>query len=115
MPTYRRGPEGVIITPSSTGQTLPSGGVTLLNTTAGSANYLIDAPVPGVKKYIFSFGNTTVANTVITSTASITFNGTNNKLSFAQTAGGANIALEGITATRWGILSSTGVTLATTN
>ena len=115
MPTYRNAPEGVVITPATTATALPYGGVSLLNTTAGSANYLLEAPVAGIKKYIFSFGNTTVANTVITSTASITFNGTNNKLAFAQTAGGASISLVGISATRWGILASTGITLSSTS
>lgn len=115
MPTYRSAPEGVVITPASTGTTLPYGGVSLLATTAGSANYLIEAPVAGVKKWIFSVGNTTASNTVITSTASVSIGpGATNKLSFAQT-NGPMIALIGLSATRYGILSSTGVTLSSTS
>lgn len=118
MPSYRRAPDWAVVTESTTSATLNGSGVSVLGTIGstggGSANWSLAAPVAGKFKTIISTNNTTVANTVITTTASITFNGTNNKLSFAA-AGNSMIHMAALTPTRWFIIASTGVTLSTTS
>jgi hypothetical protein len=118
MPSYRRAPDEAVVTETTTSATLNASGVSVLGTIGstggGSANWSIGAPIAGKRKTIISTNNTTVANTVITSTASITFNGTNNKLSFAA-AGNSMIHMIGITPTRYFILGSTGITLSSTS
>lgn len=117
MPSYRRSPDEAVVTETTTSATLNPSGVSLLGTIGstggGSANWVIGVPIAGKRKTIISTNNTTVANTVLTTTSSITFNGTNNKLSFAA-AGNSMIHMVGVSATRYFILGSTGVTLSST-
>ncbi len=115
----RRVPDQTVVTEGTTTATLGGSGTSILGTPGstggGSANWILAAPVPGKDKTIISTNNTTVANTVITTTASITFDGNKNKLSFAQTTQASAVTLKALTSTRWMILASTGVTLSSTS
>lgn len=103
--------KGLTLTTTSTGgATLPNSGVSVINTSATAATFLLAAPVAGVAKQIF----------VVSSASALTFGGTSTSQVFMKVAGGAagsttltltdvnlagqSINLTGLSATQWGVM-----------
>lgn len=80
-------------------------GLTNLTSTAAQT-VALGGPVAGAKKSIIKTGGSTAIITVNSGSTDITFDGTNQNLTFD--AANESVILEGISATRWGIMSNTG-------
>ena len=108
------GPAMVATTTSTGGATLSNNGVSVINTSATAATFLIAAPVAGVSKEIY----------IVSSASALTFGGTSPSQLFSKIAGGATgsttltlivastadslagqtLFLRGLSATKWGVL-----------
>ena len=103
--------KGLTLTTTSTGDaTLPNSGISVINTSATAAAFLLAAPVAGVMKQIF----------IVSSASALTFGGTSTSQVFMKIAGGsagsttltltdANLAgqalnLTGLSTTQWGVM-----------
>lgn len=102
--------EPVVTSTSTGGATLTGSGVTVLNTSATAATFLLGAPVAGRMAEIY----------VISSASALTFGGTSTSQVFMKVAGtsagsttltltdadlaGQCLKLRGLSATRWGVL-----------
>ena len=107
--------DGMVATTTSTGgATLGNSGVSVINTSASAATFLIAAPVTGVSKEIY----------IISSASALTFGGTSTSQVFMKIAGGIagsttltltaastadslagnTLLLRGLSATQWGVM-----------
>ncbi len=103
--------DGMALTTTSTGgATLSNSGVSIIQSSATAATFLVAAPVLGVSKEIFivssasalTFGGTSTA-TVFMKIAAGTAGSTTLTLTDANLAGQA-IILRGLSATQWGVV-----------
>ena len=104
-----------LTTTSSGGATLSNAGVSVINTSATAATFLIAAPALGVSKEIW----------IISSASALTFGGTSTSQVFMKVAGGSvgsttvtltdvNLAgqmllLRGLSTTKWGVANGSTV------
>lgn len=107
---YQAWGDAMVATTTSTGgATLSNSGVSVINTSATAATFLLKAPVTGVEKEVY----------IISSASALTFGCTSTSQVFMKVGGGsagsttltltdANLAgqtlvLRGLSATRWGV------------
>jgi hypothetical protein len=109
------GPAMVATTTSTGGATLSNSGVSIINSSATSATFLVSAPVIGVRKEIY----------IISASSVMIFGGTSTSQVFMKVAGGAAgstiitltdaslagqvLILRGLTATQWGVINGSTV------
>jgi hypothetical protein len=105
----------VTSTPASTAVRISNYGKTLLNSASTvAATFIMEAPIPGVRKVIkFSSGSTLVARTITGPTTTVLFNsGASSGANLAFQTGGAFVELEGQTSLVWDILINSNATLS---
>lgn len=106
---------GMVATTTSTGgATLSNSGVSVINTSASAATFLIAAPVSGIRKEIY----------IVSSASALTFGGTSTSQVFMKIAGGIAgsttltliaastadslagnaLILRGLSTTQWGVM-----------
>src|SRR3990167_551741 len=108
--------QGMVATTTSTGgATLSNSGVSVINTSASAATFLIAAPEIGVAKEIY----------VVSAASALTFGGTSTSQVFMKVGGGAagsttltlidaslagqTLIMRGLSATQWGIMNGSTV------
>lgn len=103
---------------STASATLPAYGVSMVGSsgTSGATSYVLDAPIPGVRKTIFNpttgtvVLGTTAAGAFICSTGSAT-----STYGYATFAGKGNILeMIGLTTALWGVVTNYGISTVTT-
>lgn len=105
-------PNDRITTISSTAVRIPNYGKTLMSSTA-AGTYIMEAPIPGVRKVIVQTTTSTVVRTINGPTTTVLFantTATNTALAFDTL--GDMIELEGRTSLIWDVISNTAVTLS---
>jgi len=94
------------------GSRMPNYGKTLL-TTSSTGIFLLEDPIPGVRKVIVQTSTSTTARTVTGKTTTIFFaTATANNVTLTFDAVGDLIELEGRTALIWDVISNQNVTLS---
>jgi hypothetical protein len=105
----------VTSTPASTAVRMPNYGKTLLNGASTLAvTYIMENPMPGVRKVIkFSSGSTLVARTITGPTTTVLFSsGATSGANLAFQTAGAFVELEGQTSLVWDVLINSSATLS---
>lgn len=105
----------VASTPASTSIRMPNYGKTLLNSASTLAvTFILDDPMPGVRKVIkFTSGSTLVARTITGDSTTVLFSsGATSGTSLAFQTAGAFVELEGQTSLVWDVLINSNATLA---
>ncbi len=104
--------DDLVTTFSSTVTKIPNWGKTLLTSTAAKT-YILEAPIPGVRKVIVQTTTSTVVRTINGPTTTVFFaNTTASNTALAFDLLGDVIELEGRTTLIWDVISNTGVTLS---
>lgn len=105
-------PNDRITTISSTAVRIPNYGKTLLSSTA-AGTYLLESPIPGVRKVIVQTTTSTVVRTINGLTTTVFFaNATATNTALAFDTVGDMIELEGRTSLIWDVISNSAVTLS---
>lgn len=100
-------------TSASTGTTISNNGTTLV-TSISTQTWVLESPVPGVRKVlVHSATSTSTASRAISSTGAV-FQTTASATytSFSWIAAGGSAVLEGLSTARWAVVNNNGATLA---